>query len=281
VIDILDNADTLDGCHGAYTYGLARRRLGDYGLRTAVESGELVGFGRGVLIDARRVFDLRTRCAGALLLTGGVLIGPTAAALHGCSAVGGYPVHVRIPYVRRIRSRPGLMVHQGWLTSDDVMVMDHLRVLTPEAAVAEVLCMTAKRTGLACVDEMLRPLRPSDRPDFIHSVEARLAARADRRGTKQAAQLLGLASGLPACPAESAFLFVLVGAGFSRPVCQYEGVAFAWPEARVALAYGESSKDSALRHRGWAVVRADDLDLAEPTGLLRRLREAFRMPRAA
>jgi len=284
VIDILDNTDTLDGRHGAYTYALARRRLGDYGLRTAVESGELVGYGRGVLIDPRRVFDLRTRCAGALLLTGGVLVGPTAAALHGCSAIGGFPVHVRIPYVRRIRSRPGLMVHQGWLPSADIMVMDHLRVLTPEVAVAEVLCTAAKRTGLACVDEMLRALRPEDRPDFVRSVEARLAARADRRGTKQAAELLAMATGLPACPAESAFLLVLAEVGFPPPICQYEGVAFAWPGLRVALAYdgyGTPSKDSALHRRGWVVVRADAQDLAEPTGLYGRLRDAFRRRRMA
>jgi len=288
VIDILDNTDTLDGHHGAFTYALARERLGDHGLRTAVESGELVGYGRGVLLDARRVFDLRTRCAGALLLTGGVLVGPTAAALHGCTAVGGYPIHVRIPYVQRIRSRMGILVHQGRLPPGDTMLLDHLRVLTPEAAITEVLCTAPGRAALACTDEMLRPLRPEDRAAFTGALEARLAARTDRRGTRRAAALLAMATGLPASPEESAFLLVLAEVGFPRPACQYEvagqRLAFAWPELRVAMAYdgyGPPKKVDALRNRGWLVIRADAQDLADPTGLHGRLREAFQTRRMA
>lgn len=284
MIDILDNADTLDGRHGAYTYALARRRLGDYGLRTAVESGELVGYGRGVLVDARRVFDLRTRCAGALLLTGGVLVGSSAAALHGCTAIGGFPIHVRIPYLRRIRSRLGLVVHQGPVPPADTMVIDHLRVLTPEATIAEILCTAPRRAALACADEMLHALRPEDRPEFVSSLTARLAVRPDRRGTRQAAALLAMATGLPASPTESAFLVVLADGHFPRPTCQYEvagqRMAFAWPELRVALAYDgygppREVKDDALRNRGWLVIRTDAQDLAEPTGLYTRLRDAF------
>jgi hypothetical protein len=290
VIDILDNADSLDGRHGAYTYALARDRLGDYGLRTAVESGELVGYGRGVLVDARRVFDLRTRCAGALLLTGGVLVGPTAAALHGCTAIGGFPIHVRISYVQRIRSREGLVIHQGLLPPADTMVVDHLRVLTPEVAITEVLCTAPRRTALACTDETLHALRPDDRAEFVSSLEARLAARSDRRGTKRAAALLAMATGLPVSPAESAFLLVLADLGFPRPICQYEvaghRVAFAWPQLRVALTYDgyappKEVKYDALTNRGWLVIRADAQDLAEPTGLHSRLRKAFQTRRMA
>jgi hypothetical protein len=284
VIDILDNTDTLDGRHGAYTYTLARDRLGDHGLRTAVESGQLVGYGRGVLVDARRVFDLRTRSAGALLLTGGVLAGPTAAALHGCTAVGGFPIHVRIPYDHRFRSRLGLVIHQGSVAPGDTTVLDHLRVLTPEAAIAEVLCTAPGRAALACADEKLHTLRPEDRAEFISAVESRLAARADRRGTRQAAALLAMATGIPTSPEESAFLLVLAQARFPRPTCQYEiagqRVAFAWPELRVALTYDDYEpprevKDDALRNRGWLVIRADAQDLIEPTPLHARLRDAL------
>ncbi len=290
MIDILENTDTLDGRHGAYTYALARARLGDYGLRTAVESGQLVGFGRGVLIDAGRVYDLRTRCAGALLRTGGVLAGPTAAALHGCSAVGGFPIHVRISYVQRIRSREGLVIHQGSLAPADTMVIDYLRVLIPEAAIAEVLCTAPRRAALACADETLHALRPDDRAEFVSAVEARLAARSDRRGTQRAAGLLAMATGIPASPVESAFLVLLADLRLPRPICQYEvagyRVAFAWPQFRVALTYDESAppkevKYDALTNRGWLVLRADFQDLAEPTGLHSQLREALRPRRMA
>jgi hypothetical protein len=297
MIDILDGRDSLDGLHGAYTYRFAREELGDHRLRTAVETGELVGFGRGVLLDARRVLDLRTRCAGALLLTGGVIVGPTAAALHGCSAVGGFPVHVRVPYERRIRSRHGLVVHQGPLPVRDVTTLDGLRVLPLDLAVAEVLCSAPRRTALACADQALRTVRADDRDGFTAQVTGRLADRVDRRGTRQAGMLLSLATGLPGSPAESAFVLVLADCGFPRPVCRYEvfgrvrhRLAFAWPELRVAMdceGADDEPEPAAVRRsedlsrRGWTVVRAEVQDLADPTDLCRRLRTAMHRHRTA
>jgi hypothetical protein len=290
VIDILDGRGSLDGLHGAYTYPFARSALGKYGLRAAVETGELVGFGRGVLLDARRMLDLRTRCAGALLLTGGVgvLVGPTAAALHGCSAIGGFPVHVRVPYAQRFRSRNGLVVHQGETAPDEATVVDGLRVLTLDRTISEVLCTAPRRTALACADEALRPMRAEDRPAFIESVAALLAARPDRRGTKRAGMLLGLASGLPESPTQSAFLLVLADAGFPRPECQHEirdhngrvrhRLDFAWPALRVALEYDEpqdTAREEDLQRRGWLILRADPQDLADTTNLYLRLRTAL------
>jgi hypothetical protein len=288
MIDILDDQDSPDALHGAYTYEFARATLGGYRLRTAVEAGELIGFGRGVLLDARRVFDLRTRCAGAQLLTDGVLTGPTAAALHGCTAAGGFPVHVRVPYARRMRSRDGLVVHQGETPPDDTTILDGLRVLTADLAVSEVLCAAPRRTALACADELLRGIRPDDRPDVTASIAARLADRTDRRGTRRALALLALATGRPRSPAQSAFLLVLADAGFPRPACQYEihdangrvrhRLDFAWPDRRIALEHDDDHTgppDEHLRHRGWQIIRADTQDLADPTALCRRLRAAF------
>jgi hypothetical protein len=292
VIDILNGPD---GLHGAYTYQFAREAIGEYRLRAAVEAGELVGFGRGVLLDARRVLDLRTRCAGALLLTGGVgvVVGITAAALHGCSAVGGFPVHVRVPYAHRIRSRHGMVVHQGGVDRSDVTTLDGLRVQPLDLAVSEVLCAGSRRAALACVDQALRELRAEDRPEFLARVTGRLAERVDRRGTRQAAALLSLATGLPETAAQSAFVLLLADCGFPRPVCQYQvwdggraryRLDFAWPELRVALECDDetvepsvlAARDEALRRRGWLVVRAEVQDLVEPTPLSGRLRTVLR-----
>jgi hypothetical protein len=287
--DILDGRDSLDGLHGAYTYRYAREELGEYRLRTAVETGELLGFGRGVLLDARRVFDLRTRSAGALLLTAGagVLVGPTAAALHGCTAIGGFPIHVRVPYVRRIRSRGGLVVHQGETAQEDVTVLDGLRVLAVDLTLTEVLCSAPNRTALACADQLLARLRPDDRPTFVRQVSERLSTRPDRRGTKRATALLALATGRPRSPAESAFVLVITEAGLPNPICQYEPpdhprtrLTFAWPEAQVALQYEETPPNPPTEQppspRGWTVVKADTQDLTDPTALSSRLRSAFR-----
>jgi hypothetical protein len=289
---MIDTLDGLDGLHGAYTYGFAREALGEYRLRAAVETGDLVSFGRGVLLDARRVLDLRTRCAGALLLTGdtGVLVGPTAAALHGCCAIGGFPIHVRVPYAHRIRSRNGLVVHQG-AAPDDTTMVDGLKVLSLALAISEALCTAPRRTALACADEAMHPMRPDDRVDFRTSVAAHLATRSDRRGTRQAGMLLSLATGLPESPAQSALLLVLTDAGLPRPTCQHEVRAadgrprhrldFAWPALKIAVEYNETSQPTPLDNSGWLIVNADAQDLADPTSLCGHLRTAFATRRCA
>ena len=292
---VIDIPDGTGGMHGAYTYQYARAVVGDRVLRTAVESGELVGFGRGVLLDARRVFDLRTRCAGALLLTGGVIVGPTATTLHGCTATCGFPVHVRVPYSQRNRSRGGLVVHQGGPVPDeDVTVIDGLRVLAADVAVAELLCTAPRRTALACTDEALHMLPPEDRAGFVRDVADRLATRIDRRGTKRATAVLALATGLPETPLQSALLLVLADAGLPEPECQYpirgrsgqirHRLDFAWPDERVALECDVTETDTReeeLRARGWHVIRADAQDLAEPTNLCLTLRSALTNDSAA
>lgn len=281
----------LDGRHGAMTYRYARACLGAGRLRTAVEAGRLIGFGRGVLLDAERVLDLRTRCAAALLWTGGagVVVGPTAAALHGCTAVGGFPVHLRVPYVHRFRSRLGVLVHQGDVAERDVVLMDGLRVLPLDLAVAEVLCSSPRRAALACADQALREIRESDRPEFVAQVAGRLAARADRRGTKRAAALLELATGLPETAVQSAFVLVLADCGLPGAVCQHEvrdragrlraRLDFAWPEWRVALECDETEEgvtpNDYLRARGWIVLTGDAHDLSDPTDLVTSLRTAI------
>ncbi|HEX5403128.1 MAG TPA: hypothetical protein VFX16_12580 [Pseudonocardiaceae bacterium] len=284
--------DISEGLHGAHTYQVARAAMGEYRLRAAVEAGELVGLGRGVLLDARRVLDLRTRCAAAQLLTGGigVVIGPTAAALHGCTTIAGFPVHVRVPYSYRFRSRRGVIVHQGPVGPSDVTMVDGLRVQPLELAVSEVLCSGSRRAALGCVDQALRGLRADDRPGLRELVAARLAERVDRRGTRQAAALLSLATGLPETPTQSAFVLLLAECGFPKPVCQYQvwdgtkprhRLDFAWPELRVALECDEEQApapldEDAWRLRGWQVIRAEPEDLADPTPLCGRLRTALR-----
>ncbi len=293
---VIDIPDGTGGMHGAYTYQYARTAVGERELRVAVETGELIGFGRGVLLDARRLFDLRTRCAGALLLTDGVLVGPTATALHGCTATCGFPVHVRVPYSRRIRSRGGLVVHQGDSVPErDVTVVDGLRVLVADLAVADLLCAAPRRTALACADEALRALRPEDRACFVRDVADRLARRPDRRGTRRATAVLSLATGLPESPAQSALLLIIADAGLPEPQCQYpirsrsgtvrHRLDFAWPDARIAVECDDGTetrpREEELRARGWHVIRTDTQDLADPTSLCRRIREALTYHRQA
>lgn len=288
--------DIPGGLHGAYTYQQARAALGDYGLRTAVDSGQLVGFGRGVLLAADRQNELRTRAAGATLLAGpdSVLIRSTAASLHGYCAIGSYPVHIRVPYHRRVRSRAGMLVHQGPIDEHQIVHRDGLRVLRLAPLLADLLGAATRRGALGCADEILRGLPAPARADFRDEVAGLLATDPDRRGTRRATMLLGLATGLPESPAQSAVLLILVDAGLPVPRCQHpvhdaggqvvHCLDFAWPEERIALEYdgdGGGGADNApareadLRRRGWLVVHARAADLAEPAALSAQLKEVL------
>ena len=288
----------IDGLHGAFTYRTMRAAIGDDRLRAAIEAGRLVAFGRGVILDGARALDLRTRCAGALLLAGpaAVLVGPSAAALHGCTAVGGHPVHVSVPDDRRVRSRNGVVVHHGAVPESTRV--DQLRVATLPAAIGEVLCTAARRPALGCADEALRLV--DDPEELWLSIGGYLKSRPDIRGLRQARDLLQLATGRPESPAESAVLLTLVDAGFPEPLSQYEvfgdcadvvwRLDFAWPEASIGVQYepvarkrlaADLARESSLRRQGWLVVRAGPEDLASPAGLCGRVLRAFEERRLA
>ena len=290
----------IDGLHGAFTYRTMRAAIGDDRLRAAIDAGRLVGFGRGVILDGSRALDLRTRCAGALLLAGpsAVLVGPSAAALHGCTALGGHPVHVSVPPDRRVRSRNGVVVHQGALPESQTTRIDRLRVATLPAAIGEVLCSAARRPALGCADEALRLV--DDPEELWLAIGGYLKSRPSLRGLRQARDLLQLATGRPESPAESALLLTLVDAGFPEPLSQYEvfgdsadvvwRLDFAWPEAAIGVQYepvarkrlaADLARESSLRRQGWLVVRAGPEDLASPGGLCDRVRRAFEERRLA
>lgn len=282
------------GLHGAYPYENVRTALGSYRLRAAMDNAEFVCFGRSVLLDASRTFDLRTRAAGALLLAGpdAVLVGSTAAVLHGCTAIGGHPVHVRVPYLRRVRSRDGLVVHQGPVAESEVEHLDGLRVLRPEPLLAELLRTESRRGALACADELLRGLPEPDRPAFRAAVEGILAQHQDQRRVRQARELFDLATGLPETPMQSALLLVMADAGIPPPHCQHpvtdatgraHRLDFAWPERRIAVEceaedgwpVRDPAREAHLRRQGWLLLHVRTADLHEPTGVLDRLKEAF------
>jgi hypothetical protein len=288
------------GLHGAYPYENVRTALGSYRLRAAMDNAEYVCFGRGVLLEGNRTLDLRTRAAGALLLAGpdAVLVGSTAAVLHGCTAVGGHPVHVRVPYLRRVRSRDGLVVHQGPVAEPDVELLDGLRVLRPEPLLAEVLRTESRRGALACADELLRGLPEPDRPAFRAEVVRAIAGHADQRSVRRARYLFNLATGLPETPAQSALLLIVVDAGIPAPVSQHpvadahgrrHRLDFAWPEQRIAIEceaddgwpIRDPARDAHLRRQGWMLLHARTADLPEPAVLLDRIKDAFARRHAA
>lgn len=286
------------GLHGAYRVAELRGQLGKRRLEKLVHEGRLIRHSRRVLVARDRQFELRTRAAATLLLAGprAVLSGHTAALLFGCTAADSGQIHVMVDYHRRLTSMPGVAAHRGLYDEQDVVVLDGLRVISLECALAELLCRAPRRDALACVDQALA-LTPVDRRDELQAeVLHRIYVRRDPRGRRRSQVLLDLASGLAESPAESWLLLSLFDAGFPVPAQQLPIVDvggrevyrldFGWEEPRVALEYDgyvahagravhDAARDQDLQRRGWIVVHATAEDLADPSRLHAEIRRAY------
>lgn len=286
------------GLHGAYRVAELRRHFGKRRLDRIVDEGRLIPCSRHVLVVRGRQLDLRTRAAAALLQAGpnAVLTRHTAAFLHGCTAANTGQVHILVDYHRRLSSTVGVTVHHGLFEEQDVVMLDGLRVMVLEHALAELLCRAPRRDALACLDQALALTPVDQRAGLRAEVLSRIGERRDPRGRRRSQILLDLASGLSESPAESWLLLSLFDAGFSVPSQQFPvldlggreifRLDFAWEEPRVALEYdgyaahaGRAAYDEAreddLRRRGWLVIRATGDDLKDLARLHAEIRRAF------
>lgn len=258
----------------------------------------------GVLIPRELLLDPFTRASAALIAAGSAaaLTGLTSAWLQGCRAAESLTVYVAVPYSRSLRTREGLVVHQGRRLLEHVVEVRGLPAVPLEVAVAELLCTDVPRRAVAVVDQAAALLPEHERPGFRVRVADRLSTRADRRGTARANSLLPLVTGRADSPPESWLKLLVMEAGFPQPVDQFEVIDalhcvryvldLCWPELRIALEYDgyesheyrkdrDARRDRDLQRRGWITIRATAEDFREPSELLAKLDEAFRARGAA
>jgi hypothetical protein len=290
--------DIPGALHGASLRSDAVAALGAWRVKAALASGTLVALWPRVLVDSSRQLELLTRAAAALLTVGpdSVLCGLTAARLHGCTAANMSPIHVLMRYERRMQKRAELRVHRGWFSDEDVTEIEGLPVLAFDRTIGDLLCSPDRREALACADQAVALHPEPQRAMFIAAIAAQLDQRRDRRGTRQAADLLRLVDGRAESPPESWLRLLVVEAGFPPPTVQYRvlnrdgalvyRLDLAWPEIRIALEYDgheahvgrraqDAARDADLARRGWLTVRATVDDLRNPRRLLDELTRAF------
>jgi hypothetical protein len=224
-----------------------------------------------------------------------LVVGRTAAWLHGCTTVDPLPVHLGVPYGHWLRARPELVAHNGRWLGEARTERSGLPVLSLDRVLADLLCRDHAPVGFVVFDEALG--MADDSAELREAVRQRLADRRDRRGTTRATVLVDLASGRARSPAESRLHFRIVDLGFPNPelnlpIHDANGTLLflldlAWPGLRIALEYdghafhvGRDAEDAArqreLERRGYIVIRVTAEDMKDVTRLERELAAAFR-----
>lgn len=292
-----------DECRGPRTYAQLRAVLGRRTLDRMRADGRIRQLW-GVLVPRELLLDPDSRAAAALLAAGptSALTGLTAAWLHGCSAAATPVIHVAVPYSSGLRTKDGLVVHQGRMLLNEVIEVRDLRTVVLDVSITELLCTDVAKRALAIADQAAALVPERERSAFRERIADRLATRADRRGTARAAALLALVTGKADSPPESWLKLLVVEAGFPMPTAQFEVIDalarvryfldLCWPELRIALEYDgyeaheyrldrDAERDLDLERRGWITIRATATDLHEPDALLARLDDAFRVRGAA
>lgn len=295
---ILEGMIDWGGRHGAVSRSEADEVLGRRMVLEGLATGVLAQPWRGVVVHAADSLKLTTRAQAALLVVGqpAALSGATSLALHGISAAEDMAIHLAVPYSRRIKSKPGLTVHQVGFRPSDVIELDGLATFSLDLALADFLCDGDKRTALAALDEAMLGLVPDHVRTLRENVRDRIVDRRDRRGIHRALMLLDLATGKAESPPESILRLIVVEAGFPIPEAQYEITTvegrklyvldMAWPLLRIALEYDgfasheerrdhDSERDARMAGRGWITIRASAADLRDPQRVLAELARAF------
>ncbi len=201
-----------------------------------------------------------------------------------------------VDYYRRLSAMRGLVVHNGSFDEREVVMLNGLRVVALESAMAELLCRARRRDAIACLDQAIAMTPPDRRDEFCHVIRDRISGRADPRGRRRSQVLLDLATGLAESPAESWLLLALFDAGFPVPAQQVPvrdmsgreryRLDFAWEEPRIAIEYDghaahadrgvdDRARDEDLRRRGWTVIHANADDIKDPSRLHAAIRATF------
>jgi len=284
--------------HGVCRRAAVVEELGRHAVDAALARGEVLAPWRGVLVDPHRAAEPLTIVAAAQLAVGpqSVVAGPSAAFLHGLTALSPTPVHLVVPYETPKRSRKGIVVHNGCDLAADREERSGVPVLGLDRTLTDVACTLRPSDALAVLDQALAQVPERDRPALRCRLRDRLVIRPDPRGTRIATRLVDLATGRAESPRESWLMWQVADLGFplpeaNLPVHDIDGrelyrLDVGWRKLRIAAEYdgyeahaGRKEQDQTrradLRRRGWIAVVVDSDDGPSCARMERELHEAF------
>jgi hypothetical protein len=223
--------------------------------------------------DVQRV-DLVSRSAGRNL----VVVGRSAALLHGFGVLDSSVVHVAGGPRKTARTWPGLQLHGYKLASADVMHIGEMVVTTPDRTVVDLARSVERIDALPVIDAALGL--------GVCTTET-LAAQLDRqrgsRGIVRARHLIQWGNGAAESPMESRARLRVLDSRLPPPQVQWwvldaaghgkYRLDLAWPDVKVALEYDgvdhldrprqrlDLERRAWLAAAGWRVLWVTDLDI--------------------
>jgi very-short-patch-repair endonuclease len=231
----------------------------------------------------------RARAAWLWSHRNGVLMGLTAAALHGAKWLDeGLPVELVTSNARPPR---GVRTHDLCIHPEERMLLDGLPVTTAPRTAFDIGRRHPTRSTVARMDALLRATRVA--PDDVAAIATR---HRGARGLRQLETVLDLVDAGAQSPRESWLRLTLIEAGLPRPQTQIPVhsrdamttyyLDMGWEDVLVAVEYDgdqhradrwQYTKDvrrlEELERLGWIVIRV----LAEHTSgdIVRRVRDAL------
>jgi len=208
----------------------------------------------------------------------GVLVGFSAAALHGAKWIDGRQA-AEISDTNR-RPIPGVIARAGVIEADEICRTAGMTATTPERTALDLLCWYPMDPAIAAVDALARATRLK-----VADVELLVERHRGRRGLRRAREALDLVDSGAESPKETWLRLVIIRAGFPRPQSQipiyneygvlvaevdlgYENpkIAFEYEGAHHRIDRGRFDKDirrhDTLIELGWIVVRFTAEDTA-------------------
>ncbi|MET0526519.1 MAG: DUF559 domain-containing protein [Nocardioides sp.] len=248
-------------------------------LREALKSGLVVRLLHGVYVrsDTERTELVKAHAAALVVGETAVLCDRTAAWVHGVSCLRYAELDAMPPLEscvlrgREPTERGEVIGRSRDLRSDDITMLDGIRVTTPLRTAADLLCLLPRREALAAADALSRE------HGFTRVDLRRLLVRYfRRRGVVQARQLAAIVDGRAESSGESWARLEIHDHHLPEPTPQFwvdiAGVPtyrldLAYPRARIAVEYDgaqhhSSPQDRArderrrawLRENGWTVI---------------------------
>ena len=203
--------------------------------------------------DVELTAQLRAKALWLRSRRRGVLAGYSASALHGAKWVNAsLPAAIIDTNARR---EPRIQIWEDCVASDEVCVVDGMRVTTPERTALDLASRLPLDTAVAAVDALIQAtdLKMADAEQLVERYRG-------RRGIKAARTALNLVDGGAQSPKETWLRLLLIRAGFPCPQTQIAvrnewGWAEAyldmgWEDLKVAVEYdGEHHATSRYHYR--------------------------------